>query len=150
MHDVFYVLLLEQNTTRIDQMDKWVTELKLKVGNNEEYKIEAIWNNAVYASKSESGQLPGLYYLVAYKGYREEKYTWEPLSMVQHLKKLISCFYKEHPEKPTATFPPINSAPPMARPTVKSIRPTTKRKRSRPANNANKQAKNWVLDIYNI
>ena len=67
------MLLLEQDTTRKERVDKQVTELE--AGDSEEYKLEAIRDSAVYASKSESGQLPGLYYLVAWKGYPEEKNT---------------------------------------------------------------------------
>ena len=138
MHDVFHVSLLEQNTTKKERVDKQVTELE--AGDSKEYKIEAIWDSVVYASKLESGQLLGLYYLVAWKGYFEKENTWEPLSAVQHLKKLISCFYKKHLEKPTATFPPINSTLPMARPTV---RPTPlKWKRGQPAGDTSKRAKN--------
>ena len=84
-----------------------------------EYKVEAIRDSAVYARESESGHLPGLYYLVFWKGYLEEENTWEPASAVQHLRKLISSFYKDYPDKPTATSPAIDTASPMARPTVK-------------------------------
>ena len=112
--------LLEQDTTKKERVDEQVTELE--AGNSKEYEVEAIQDSAVYASKLESDQLPGLYYMVAWKGYPEEENTWEPSSAVQHLKKLINSFHKDHPEKPTATFPSINSAPPMARPTV---RPTS-------------------------
>ena len=49
--------------------------LKLNTGNNsKEYKIDAIWDNAVYAKKWE-GYLSGLYYLVPYKSYLKEKNT---------------------------------------------------------------------------
>ena len=140
MHNVFYMSLLEKDTTRKERMDKRVKQLDLEAGNSKKYKIEAIWDSAVYASKSKSDQLPGLYYLVAWKGYPKEENTWELSSAVQHLKKLINSFHKDHPEKPIATFPSINSAPPMARPTV---RPTPlKRKRGRPAGGASKRAKN--------
>ena len=37
---------------------------KLETGDNNEYEIEAIWDSAVYISKSELGQLQGLSYLV--------------------------------------------------------------------------------------
>ena len=55
MHNVFYVSLLEHDTTKKEQMDKRVMELE--AGNSKEYKIEAIQDSAVYASKSKSGQL---------------------------------------------------------------------------------------------
>ena len=136
IHNVFHVFLLKQNTTRKERVDKRVTELELEAGGSGKYEVEAIWNSAVYASKLESGQLLGLYYLVAWKGYREEENTWKRLSAAQHLKKLISCFPKKHPEKPTAIFPPINSAPPMAMLIVRPI--FTKRKQGRPADGARK------------
>ena len=133
--------LLEQNTTKKGQVDEKVTGLEFEAGNREEYKVEAIWDRAVYANKAE-GHLPGLYYLVAWKRYHEKENTWEPSSAVQHLKKLINSFHKKHSEKPKATFPPLDFAPPMARPIVKPIRPITKQKRGRLAKNINKQARN--------
>ena len=66
------------------------------------------------------------------------------MSAVHHFKKLINSFHKDRPEKPIATFPPIDSAPPMARPTIKPTQPITKQKQDRLANSANKRAKkNW-------
>ena len=137
------MLLLERDTTRKKRVDEKVTELDFEVGDSKEYKVEAIWDSAVYAMESESGHLPGLYYLVAWKGYPEEENTWEPISAVQHLRKLISSFHKDHPEKPTATSPPVDFALPMAKPTVKpTAKATTKRKRGRSANSVSKRAKN--------
>ena len=125
IHNGFHILLLEQNTIKRERVEKVP---KLDAGNEiEEYKVEAIWDSTVYANKSESGHLPGLYYLVAWKGYSKEENTWEPSSTFQHLKKLISFFHKDYLEKPTATSPPIDSAFAMARLTVKpSAKATTK------------------------
>ena len=131
--------LLEQDTIKKELVDENVTELEFDAGNSEEYKVQAIWDSAVYAMELKSGHLPGFYYLVAWKGYPEEENTWEPFSAVQHLRKLIKSFYKDHSEKPLSFFPPIDSAPPMAKPTIKpKVKFTTKRKRGRPANSANK------------
>ena len=48
-------------------MKEWVNDIQLdfefKTGNNKKYKVDSIWNNAVYAKESVC-QLPGLYYLV--------------------------------------------------------------------------------------
>ena len=106
--------------------------------------MEAIWDSAIYVNKEE-GQVPGPYYLVAWKEYLEEENTWEPSSAIQHLKKPINFFYKKHSEKQTATFLSIDYILPMARPIVKPSGPTTKWKRGQPVNSVNsvnKQAKN--------
>ncbi len=119
--------------------------IELEEGNSEEYKVEVICDSNVYVKELDSGQLPGLYYLVSWKGYPEEKNTWEPASAVLHLCKLISTFYHDHPKKPTAISPPINSVLPMVRSTVKPRVETLsiKQKRGRPAkaNGTNKCAK---------
>ena len=157
IHDVFHVSLLEQDTTRKGRVDEATSQLEFEGdgGDGEEYEVEAIRDSAVYARESE-GHLPGLYYLVSWKGYPEEENTWEPASAIQHLRRLVSTFHKEHPEKPTATSPPTDSAPPRARPTVKPTgKPfpepsAAKRKRGRPAkaSGANKQAKkSWTFDF---
>ena len=80
IHDVFHVSLLEQDTIRKRRVDN---ETELDASNNSgEYKVEAIWNSMVYARKSESGHLLGLYYLVSWKGYPDKENTWEPTSAV--------------------------------------------------------------------
>ena len=142
--------LLDQDTTRKERVDENVTELEFDASDSEEYKVEAISDSAVYAMESKSGHLPGLYYLVAWKGYPEEENTWESFSAVQHLRKLIWLFYKDHTKKLTATSPPIDSALLMAKPTVNpTAKSTTKQKWGRPANRANKQAKkNWTFCLF--
>ena len=72
--------LLEQDTTRKGRVDD---ETELDAGNDSrKYEVEAIRDSTVYARESESGHLPGLYYLVSWKGYPEEENTWEPASAV--------------------------------------------------------------------
>ena len=87
--------LLEQDITKKERVDEKVTELDFKASNSKEYKVEAIWDSPVYANKSKSDHLSGLYYLVAWKGYPKEENFWELLSAVQPLKKLISSFHKD-------------------------------------------------------
>ena len=112
-------------------------EFNAEDNNGGEYKVEAIRDNAVY-TKEIDGHLPRLYYLVAWKSYPEEKNTWKSFSAVIHLRKMISTFYKEHPEKPTATSPPLEAAPPIDRPTVNL---SAKQKQAQPKKRATKHAK---------
>ena len=67
IHNVFHVSLLEQDITRKGRVDKEARQMEFDAGNDEsgEYKVEAIQDSAVYARESESGHLPGLYYLVS-------------------------------------------------------------------------------------
>ena len=125
IHDVFHVSLFEQDTTRKRQMNEKVRQIKFDAGDNEsrKYKMEIIRDSAVYVKESESGHLPGFYYLVSLKEYPEEENTWEPASAVQHFRKLINSFHKDYLDKPTATSPAIDTTSPIARPT---IRPTVK------------------------
>lgn len=64
IYDVFYISLLEQDITKREQMDK--TRSWMEFENNsgsEEYKFEAIYDNAIYINKLES-YLSGFYYLI--------------------------------------------------------------------------------------
>ena len=58
------MLLLEQDTTKKEQINEFAKVPKFEAGNNKEYNVEAIQDNAVYA-KEVDGHLPGLYYLIA-------------------------------------------------------------------------------------
>ena len=88
IYDVFHVSLLKQDTIRKGWTDENMTEFE--AGNNKkEYEVEGSWDNAVYAQESAAGQLPGLYYMISWKGYSEEKNTWKPVLTVEQLPKLI-------------------------------------------------------------
>ena len=145
--------LLEQIITSKEQVDENVT--KLEAGNSKEYKIEAIWDSAVYARESELGYyLLRLYYLVFWKGYPEEKNTWKPALVVQYFRKLIYLFHKDHFDKSIVTSEIINTVALMVRPTFKltvTSKPT-KKKQGYLANSPNKQTKkSWAaFDFYLI
>ena len=130
--------LLEQHTTRKGR-EFSVPEFELD--DNKEYEVEAIQDNADY-TKEVDGHLPRLYYLVVWKGYPEEKNTWEPSSAVMHLRKMVSTFHKDHPEKPTATSAPPDFAPPMAKqdPAPQTKARATDRTRYKAHQNALKRA----------
>ena len=110
---------------------------KFEVGNNKEYEVEAIHNNAIYAKEAD-GYLLGLYYLVIQKDYPKKENTWKPFSAVIYLQKMVSIFHKNYPEKPTATLVPLDFAPPMAKPIVKL---PAKQKQRRLAKNITKRVK---------
>ena len=62
IHDVFYVSLLEQDTTKKWRVDKKVRQMEIDAGDNDsgEYEVEAIRDSAVYTRESKPGHLPGL------------------------------------------------------------------------------------------
>ena len=65
IHDVFHVLLLEQDTTKKGRVHEENVE-DLDAGDDSgEYEIEVIWDSAVYVRESKSGHPLGLYYLVS-------------------------------------------------------------------------------------
>ena len=78
IHNIFYVSLLEHDTTRKGRVDEEIRQMKFNNNgngnNNREYKVEAIWDSAVYARELEV-YLLGLYYLVSWKRYSEEENT---------------------------------------------------------------------------
>ena len=134
VYDVFHVSLLEQDTTK---KGREFSVPEFEPDDDKEYKVEAIQNSAVYA-KEVDGHLPELYYLVEWKGYPEEESIWKPFSAVMHLRKIVSTFHNDYPEKPTATSAPLDSAPPMAKPTIQL---PAKRKRRQPTWCATKHTK---------
>ena len=81
IHNAFHVSLLEQDTTKKGLIDK-TTQLDFEAGDNKKYEVGGIWDSVVYAMELEAGHLPGLYYLVNWKGYPEEESTWELASAV--------------------------------------------------------------------
>ena len=64
--------LLEQDTTKKGR-EFSVPEFELG-DNDKEYEVETIQDSAVYAKEAD-GYLPGLYYLVVWKGYPKEQNT---------------------------------------------------------------------------
>ena len=53
IHDIFYILLLQQNTIKKGRVNDM--QLEFKAGNNKEYKVDGIWDSAVYARESARG-----------------------------------------------------------------------------------------------
>ena len=138
--------MLEQDTTRKGRMNELFPkpEPEFDVDDNKKYKVETIKDSTVYVKEAE-GHLSGLYYLVFWKSYLEEKSTLEPSSAVMHFRKMISTFHKDHLEKPKTIFLPLDSVSPMVKSSVKSpVKPSTKQKQGCPINST-KQAKEWDI-----
>lgn len=101
--------LLKQNVIKKEQINKLLEiESEFNIEKNKEYKVKAICNSKVYTKKTV-GQLLGLYCLVSWKDYTDEKSIWESALAVMYLHKIINAFYKNHSEKSTIMLLPINS-----------------------------------------
>ena len=72
--------LLDQDTTRKRRVDEEVRQIEFDTSDKKcgEYKVEVIWDSAVYMGESKSGHLLALYYIVSWKRYPEEENIWEP------------------------------------------------------------------------
>ncbi len=80
IHNVFYVLLLEQNIIRKKQVNNVLPESeKFETKDNKEYKVKAIIEKIMY-DKKRNNQMPGLYYFVLWKDFLKEKSFWELLN----------------------------------------------------------------------
>ncbi len=49
-------------------------DLEFEAASDKEYKVKPIIDNAIY-SQQANDQMPGLYYLISWKGYLEEENT---------------------------------------------------------------------------
>lgn len=83
--------------------------------------MKTIKDNAIYTTEV-IGQLQGLYYLVSLKRYSKDENIWKTASTFIDLWKIINTFYNDHPKKPIATFLPIVSTPPIAKPLAKLVK----------------------------
>ncbi len=111
--------------------------MEFEAEDNKEYEVKAIIDSAVY-SQQANDQMLGLDYLVSWKSYSKEENTWETSSIIIHLRKLISTFHKEYPEKPIVISLLLHSALSIARPTIPKEQ---KQKRDHPNKGVNKQSK---------
>lgn len=68
------MFLLEQDITKKKQVDKNTTQMEFHTSNKKEYKVEEIWDNAIYARESERHLLE-LYLLTSWKSYLKKEYT---------------------------------------------------------------------------
>ena len=53
--NIFYVFLLEQDTTKKEQVNDTQLDFKFEAGNDKEYKVDSIWDSTVYAKESITG-----------------------------------------------------------------------------------------------
>ena len=103
-------------------------DFEFEASNNEKYKVDDFWDSPIYAKKSIIGQLPGLYYLILWKGYSKKENIWEPVLAIQDLWKLTIAYHKTNSKKPIVTFLSVITALLMARPMV-----TPTKKHNQPA-----------------
>ena len=52
IYDVFYISLLEQDTTKKKRVNDTQLDFEFEAGNNKKYEVDDIWNSAVYTKES--------------------------------------------------------------------------------------------------
>lgn len=112
------MLPLEQDTIRkrrVNDLGNNSLELErgFKAGNNKEYKVKAIIDNAVH-SVELNNPMSDLYFLVLWKNYSEEESTWKPSLAVIYFRQLLNTFYQEHLKNSITSFALVDSALLMA------------------------------------
>lgn len=101
---------------RIEQINKFMPEFE--TNNDKKYKLETIWDSAVYAKKIDK-ELPELHYLVIWRSHLKEKNTYKSSSAIIQLWKMVNIFYKDYSEKVTIISAPFNSVPLITKVIVK-------------------------------
>jgi hypothetical protein len=78
-----------------------------EIEGEKEYEVERILQSEVRSTRQEIGgrykQFKSFYFLVQWKGYPEDEWTWEPGTSLEHAKESIEEFYRENPEAPALT-----------------------------------------------
>ena len=111
IHNVFHVSLLEEVKAKRGERAPLEPTYQPKDIDIEEdetteevYDVEAIEDSKIF----KEGQVPekpysepGLYYLIRWEDYEER--TWEPVSVVKHLRGLIREFHTKNPKKDDAS-----------------------------------------------
>lgn len=111
--------------------------LNFKTSNNSKmYKIETIWNSAIYIKKLK-GYLLDFFYLVVWKNNFKKKYFKIVINNLAS-KKTNWLILKKKLKKLIATFLLINSALPITRVTIKLTKFFTKWKQSQLIKSINK------------
>ena len=101
-------------------LDKKTLQLEFEDNDKgEEYEVEAICNSTVYIKELESRRILGLYYLISWKDFPEDKNTSKLALIIQYLKRLVNTSHQKHPNKPTTTPTTVDIPLPTAWLTVK-------------------------------
>ena len=112
IHNVFHVSLLkdatpnkgEESTTQPTYQTKDIPIEEDEKLTEKVFEIETFLNSKVFKTgkvPNKPYSEPGLYYLVAWENYEEK--TWEPVSVVKHLRGMLRAFHKANPDKPDTT-----------------------------------------------
>lgn len=100
-------------------MDQITSGLEFKRDNkSKKYEFEVIYNSVISSKTLEKRRFLGFYYLMLQKDFFEEENTWKLVYAIQYLQRLLNNFYKNDPEKPIATFPPIDFTSPTGKPII--------------------------------
>ena len=90
IHPVFHISLLEK-VTKDNFSRKPEPVPAVVIDDHEEWEVEGILNYKLRRKQP--------WYLVKWKGYREEEQTWEPLSHLDNAKEAINEYHVKYPKQ---------------------------------------------------
>ena len=112
IHDVFHVSLLEDakpnkggESTQPTYQAEDIELEEDEEATEEVYEVAGFHDSQIF-KRGKVPDLPysepGLYYLVEWEDYQEK--TWEPVSLVKHLRGMLRAFHRANPKKPDASM----------------------------------------------
>ena len=105
IHNVFHVSLLEPYIPNELEGRAQTRPEPEEINGDLEYEVEKIVNSEIRQSTKkvdrQNKQIKTLFYLVKWKGYPEDKCTWEPGHHLTLAEEKVEKFHQNNPEAPT-------------------------------------------------
>jgi hypothetical protein len=104
IHNIFHTSLLEPYRKNAIKGRSQIWPEPEEIEEEKEYEVEWILQSEVRTTHRLLGRrykfFKSLYFLVKWKGYPDDKSTWEPGTSLEHTLESIEEFYEVNPEAP--------------------------------------------------